>query len=122
MARAKVRSNVYAAMPILACLIMAFGIYFTWARLAEYDDPNMKPVNVPKPKLASVIKADPVPDAAPTDATRPATDAKPKTDGEAPDEGAPEDVAPPAKGGTTPAAPPAGDGPAGKDDREEDEL
>ena len=42
MARRAPRSTIYAAMPALACAIMAFGITLTVMRILEYTDPTMK--------------------------------------------------------------------------------
>lgn len=39
MARIQPRSNIYTALPILATLIMAAGITFTWLRINEYQKP-----------------------------------------------------------------------------------
>ena len=40
MARVRPRSNIYALLPILACLIMAGGIFATWQRVQKYRGPN----------------------------------------------------------------------------------
>lgn len=111
MARVRVRSNVYAAMPILASIIMGFGIYVTWVEVAKYHDPDMKPQNVPKPDLPAVIPADPVPTDAPRVST--AAPAERPTTEVAPTEG--DELAPPDEG-------PAPPGPGPVRPKEEDEL
>ena len=149
MARVRVRSNIYAALPFLACLVMGVGCYFAVQRLMEYRNDDIRP-NVTLPPLPGLGDEEPavtpgegdtpavptpgtdVPDddaPAPDGADAPADDGAvpPADDGAAPpaDDGA----APPADGGAAPpadagktVAPPAGGADAAKGlDEEEDE-
>jgi len=49
MARFQPRSNIYTLLPILASLVMAAGIAFTWMRIQEYQKPP-KPTVLPPPR------------------------------------------------------------------------
>ena len=69
MARVKPRSNVYAVMPILACLIMGYGIWRTYERIQIYTaetDPDPKDVplpDVPERLMPEQPKAEEAPEA-----------------------------------------------------------
>ncbi len=100
MPRVRPRSNVYAVMPILATLIMAFGITLTWLRIAEYLGPEPAPPPVPP----APARRNPEPRPLPTTGESVA----PTTPGVG-EEAAPEEVAPtegaPTEGAPTEAAP-----------------
>ncbi|HPD17481.1 MAG TPA: hypothetical protein PLE19_21290 [Planctomycetota bacterium] len=49
MARFQPRSNIYTFLPILATLVMAAGITFTWMKIQEYQQPP-KPTDLPPAK------------------------------------------------------------------------
>ena len=117
MARRAPRSTIYAAMPALACAIMAFGITLTVMRILEYTDPTMKADTLePLPPdrdaiaLPEPAKKEPPPEveeggekeAEPAGPTEPGPTPKEPAPGPAP---GPEDVAPPAD--DAPKAPPA---------------
>ncbi len=110
MARVKPRSNVYALMPILACLIMGFGIWLTWdqgVRLYR-EDPEIDA----QPK---VIKKLVLPDATPEpegDVTEEITEGEGTEEDEGATEGAPTDDDGTAPGEADGAAPPADGGEA----------
>ncbi|HUT36579.1 MAG TPA: hypothetical protein VNE39_24030 [Planctomycetota bacterium] len=64
MARVQTRSNIYTLLPILATLIMAGGITFTWLRINEYKKP-------PKPTILPPAKGRQNPDIEPPKAEQP---------------------------------------------------
>lgn len=102
MPRVRPRPNIYALLPILATLIMAFGITLTWLRIAEYlgPEPTPRPVppapgrRVPEPPKAPPKKA-------------PATSLTTQPTEGLGGETAPEEGAPTTAPSTTPATKPA---------------
>jgi hypothetical protein len=66
MPRVKARSNIYAALPILSCLIMASAIGLTWWRITQYTrpvvgrpQPPAKPVQFPEPQVPKIVEEKP---------------------------------------------------------------
>lgn len=56
MARVKPRSNIYAFLPFVACLIMGLGIGFTWVRIQDYRGPEPPPDPLPLMKVAEHLR------------------------------------------------------------------
>lgn len=120
MARAKARSNIYAALPLLACLILAGGTALSYIRLEEYrTEPTLDPLPPGKPRQFVPV-AEPRPDDVPVDGK-----AKPEGGGEAaPDEGgtvAPDEGGPAPDEGGKKAPTTAAPAPGGAREEEEEE-
>jgi hypothetical protein len=113
MARVRPRSNIYALLPILACLIMGAGIYFTIVDLGVYRNATPpEPTYKPTKRVPDLVKPEepkslePVPDE-PTIPGGEAPVAPAEGEGAAPTTGvAPAEGLAPAEGGVAPAVPP----------------
>jgi len=89
MPRVRPRSNIYALLPILATLVIAFGITLTWMRIAEY---MREPVETPVPPAPP--RQHPGPPTLPTTKEAPAVPAPGTGEEAAPEEAAPTEGAP----------------------------
>ena len=111
MPRVRPRSNIYAFMPVLATLIMVFGIVLTWMRVADYtgevQPKPVPPVEGPRyPELEALAAEVPATEkAAPEElGAPPEEEAAPTEDEVAPEEGpAPKDEVAPEEEEAAPA-------------------